>query len=86
MKRLKKIGLGVLMSVIVLFAFILIVRKFNDYSYKNTSTPSTGQYYRDVTNIDLYPTAIKGVDVNYIDEGRLQGFRLTPQQKSTRVW
>ncbi|AMB93713.1 acyl-CoA thioester hydrolase/BAAT C-terminal domain-containing protein [Aerococcus sanguinicola] len=81
MKRLKKIGLGVLMSVIVLFAFILIVRKFNDYSYKNTSTPSTGQYYRDVTNIDLYPTAIKGVDVNYIDEGRLQGFRLTPQQK-----
>ena len=40
------------------------------------------EYYKDVTNISLYPTDIDGVDVTYVDEGRMQGFRFVPKEKS----
>lgn len=42
------------------------------------------EYYKDVANISLYPTDIEGVDVTYVDEGRMQGFRFVPKEKLHR--
>ena len=82
MKKIKKIFFGIVSVVIVLVILVFGLRIYNDHQYKDTNTLNFPEYYKDVTNISLYPTDIDGVDVTYVDEGGMQGFRFVPKEKS----
>ena len=72
----------IFLGVIILLALVFILRIYNDHKYKDTNALKSPEYYNDVTNISLYPTDIDGVDVTYVDEGMMQGFRFVPKEKS----
>ena len=78
---MKKIFFRIFSIVIILLALIFILRIYNDHKYKDTNNLKLPEYYKDVTDISLYPTDIDGVDVTYVDEGRMQGFRFVPKEK-----
>ena len=78
---MKKIFFGVFSIVIILLALVFILRIYNDHKYKDSNNLKLPEYYKDVTDISLYPTDIDGVDVTYVDEGRMQGFRFVPKEK-----
>ena len=82
MKKIKKIFFGIVSVVIILVVLVFSLRIYNDYKYKDTNALNFPEYYKDVTNISLYPTDIDGVDVTYVDEGGMQGFRFVPKEKS----
>lgn len=79
---MKKIFFSIFSFVIILLALVFILRIYNDHKYKDNNALKFPEYYKDVTNIRLYPTDIDGVDVTYVDEGRMQGFRFVPKEKS----
>ena len=79
---MKKIFFRIFSIVIILLALVFILRIYNDHKYKDTNALNFPEYYKDVTNISLYPKDIDGVDVTYVDEGRMQGFRFVPKEKS----
>ncbi len=79
---MKKIFFGIFSVVIILVVLVFSLRIYNDHKYKDTNTLKSPEYYNDVTNISLYPADIDGVDVTYVDEGRMQGFRFIPKEKS----
>ncbi|WP_311564521.1 acyl-CoA thioester hydrolase/BAAT C-terminal domain-containing protein [Peptoniphilus duerdenii] len=78
---MKKIFFRIFSIVIILVVLVFILRIYNDHKYKDNNAFKFPEYYKDVTNISLYPTDIDGVDVTYVDEGRMQGFRFTPKEK-----
>lgn len=82
MKKIKKIFFSIFSIVIILVILVFSLRIYNDYKYKDINVLNFPKYYKDVTNISLYPTDIDGVDVTYVDEGRMQGFRFVPKKKS----
>ena len=79
---MKKIFFRIFLIVIILAALVFILRTYNDHKYKDINAFKFPEYYKDVTDISLYPTDIEGVDVTYVDEGRMQGFRFVPKGKS----
>ncbi|KGF29700.1 acyl-CoA thioesterase [Peptoniphilus lacrimalis DNF00528] len=79
---MKKVFFRIFLVVIVIIALVFILRIYNDKKYKDINTLNFPEYYKDVTNISLYPTDIDGVDVTYVDEGKMQGFRFVPKEKS----
>ena len=79
---MKKVFFRIFLVVIVIIALVFILRIYNDKKYKDINSLNFPEYYKDVTNISLYPTDIDGVDVTYVDEGRMQGFRFVPKEKS----
>ena len=82
MKKMKKIFFGIFSVIIILVVLVFSLRIYNDHKYKDINALNFPEYYKDVTNISLYPTDINGVDVTYVDEGRMQGFRFVPKEKS----
>lgn len=82
MNKIKKIFFSIFSIVIILVILVFSLRIYNDYKYKDINVLNFPKYYKDVTNISLYPTDIDGVDVTYVDEGRMQGFRFVPKKKS----
>ena len=82
MKKMKKVIFSILSIVVVLVILVFSLRIYNDYKCKDTNALKSPEYYKDVTNISLYPTDIDGVDVTYVDEGKMQGFRFVPKEKS----
>ena len=78
---MKKIFFRIFAVVIIILALVFIIRIYNDHKYKDTNALKLPEYYKDVTDISLYPTYIDGVDVTYVDEGRMQGFRFVPKEK-----
>lgn len=82
MNKTKKIFFSILSIVVILVVLVFSLRIYNDHRYKDTNALKSPEYYNDVTNISLYPTDIDGVDVTYVDEGRMQGFRFIPKEKS----
>ena len=81
MKKMKKIFFGIFSVIIILVVLVFSLRIYNDHKYKDTNNLKLPEYYKDVTDISLYPTDIDGVDVTYVDEGRMQGFRFVPKEK-----
>lgn len=81
MKGLKKIIIRTFVIVAVAAIAIFAMRSYNDYRYKDSSDSSSPAYYQDVTDISLYPKEIEGVELIYLDERSLQGFRMTPIKK-----
>ena len=79
---MKKKFFRIFSIVIILVVLVFILRIYNDHKYKDNNALKFPEYFKDVTNISLYPTDIDGVDVTYVDEGRMQGFRLVPKEKS----
>ena len=79
---MKKIFFRIFLVVIILVVLVFSLRIYNDHKYKDINALNFPEYYKDVTNISLYPTDIDGVDVTYVDEGRMQGFRFVPKEKS----
>ena len=79
---MKKIFFRIFLVVIILVVLVFSLRIYNDHKYKDINALNFPEYYKDVTNISLYPTDIDGVDVTYVDEGRMQGFRFIPKEKS----
>lgn len=78
---MKKIFFRIFSIVIILLALVFILRIYNDLKYKNSNNLKLPEYYKDVNDISLYPVATDGVDVTYVDEGRMQGFRFVPKEK-----
>ena len=78
---MKKIFFSIFSFIVILLALVFILRIYNDHKYKDIGVLNLPKYYMDVTNIRLYPTDIDGVDVTYVDEGRMQGFRFVPKKK-----
>ena len=81
MGKVLKILKRILIIAVSLFVIVLLLRTFNDYQYKKYDDPQIPEYYSDVNNISLYPTDIEGIDVQYVDEGSLQGFHFVPKEK-----
>ena len=79
---MKKIFFRIFSIAIILVVLVFILRIYNDHKYKDNNALKFPEYYKDVTDISLYPTDIDGVDVTYVDEGRMQGFRFVPKEKS----
>ena len=79
---MKKIFFRIFLIVIILVVLVFIIRIYNDHKNKDINVLNFPEYYKDVTNISLYPTDIDGVDVTYVDEGGMQGFRFVPKEKS----
>ena len=78
---MKKIFFRIFSIVIFLLALVFILRIYNDHKYKNCNNLKLPEYYKDVNDISLYPIATDGVDVTYVDEGRMKGFRFVPKEK-----
>lgn len=78
---MKKIFFIIFSIVIILLALVFILRIFNDHKYKDSNNLKLPEYYKDVNDISLYPIATDGVDVTYVDESRMQGFRFVPKEK-----
>lgn len=78
---MKKIFFRIFSIVIILLALVFILRIYNDHKYKNSNNLKLPKYYKDVNDISLYPIDTDGVDVTYVDEGRMQGFRFVPKEK-----
>lgn len=78
---MKKIFFRIFSIVIILLALVFILRIYNDHKYKDSNNLKLPEYYKDVNDISLYPIATDGVDVTYVDEGRMQGFRFVPKEK-----
>lgn len=78
---MKKIFFRIFSIVIILLSLVFILRIYNDHKYKNSNNLKLPEYYKDVNDISLYPIATDGVDVTYVDEGRMQGFRFVPKEK-----
>ncbi|MDO5026423.1 MAG: acyl-CoA thioester hydrolase/BAAT C-terminal domain-containing protein [Tissierellia bacterium] len=81
MQKTKKILIRSVIISLVIFLIIFAVRLYNDKKYKDLETTSSPKYYEDVTNLDLYPSEIEGVDITYVDYKSMQGFRLLPKNK-----
>ena len=81
MKKTTKILKKILLIASTIFAVVFPSRIYNDSKYNDSEYSTTAEYYNDLTNINLYPTDIEGVDVKYVDENRFQGFHLTPNKK-----
>lgn len=81
MKKTTKILKRTLLIAATIFAVVFASRIYNDSKYNDSDNSTTAEYYNDLTNINLYPTDIEGVDVKYVDENRFQGFHLTPNKK-----
>ena len=79
---MKKIFFRIFLVVIILVVLVFIIRIYNDHKNKDINVLNFPEYYKDVTNISLYPTDIDGVYVTYVDEGGMQGFRFVPKEKS----
>ena len=79
---MKKIFFRIFSIVIILVVLVFIIRIYNDHKNKDINVLNFPEYYKDVTNISLYPTDIDGVYVTYVDEGGMQGFRFVPKEKS----
>ena len=71
---MKKLFFRIFLIIFILVVLVFILRIYNDHKYKDNNALKFPEYYKDVTNISLYPTDIDGVDVTYVDEGRMQGF------------
>lgn len=80
MKKLKLMVLLVIIFFIVVVGIVFLLRFYNDNKYGNEDL-STYEYYQNVTDLNLYPKTIEGVDLKYIDEGALQGFHMIPHDK-----
>lgn len=78
---MKKIFFRIFSIVIILLSLVFILRIYNDHKYKDSNKLKLPDYYKDVNDISLYPIATDGVDVTYVDEGRMQGFRFVPKEK-----
>ena len=78
---MKKIFFRIFSIVIILLSLVFILRIYNDHKYKNSNNLKLPEYYKDVNDISLYPIATDGVDVTYVDEGRMKGFRFVPKEK-----
>lgn len=78
---MKKIFFRIFSIVIILLALFFILRIYSDQKYKDSNNLKLPEYYKDVNDISLYPIATDGVDVTYVDEGRMQGFRFVPKEK-----
>ena len=80
MKKTKKIIWIILFIILTTVALVFTLRLYNDYKYGNEGV-SKYEYYKNVTDIQLYPKQIDGIDVKYIDEGAFQGFHMNPKNK-----
>ena len=78
---MQKIFFRIFSIVIILLALVFILRIYNDHKYKDSNNLKLPKYYKDVNDISLYPIDTDGVDVTYVDEGRMQGFRFVPKEK-----
>ena len=76
-----KITFLMIVAIIVII-IALVFRRYNDNKYGNKGL-TTYEYYKNVTDINLYPKNIEGVDIKYVDEGSFQGFHLTPHNKNS---
>lgn len=79
---MKKLFFRIFLIIFILVVLVFILRIYNDHKYKDNNALKFPEYYKDVTNISLYPTDVDGIDVTYVDEGRMQGFRFVPKEKS----
>ena len=79
--RIKVILLYILIITIAMTMLVFTLRFYNDYKYGKDSLTSA-EYYNDVTNLNLYPKKINGVEVRVIDEDTFQGFHLIPEKKT----
>ena len=55
MKKMKKVIFSILSIVVVLVILVFSLRIYNDYKCKDTNALKSPEYYKDVTNISLYP-------------------------------
>ena len=74
------IFLMILVIIAIIIALVCILRLYNDNKYGNTGL-TTYEYYKNVTDINLYPKNVEGVYIKYVDEGAFQGFHMTPYNK-----
>lgn len=84
MKKVAKFILKGLLLVfclaLILYALIFTVRKYNQSKYQTYG--QIGEAYEDPTNPAAYDTDIEGVEVTRIVGDYLNGFRLTPDNKT----
>ena len=78
--KIKKVLLILPVCLILLAGTVWGLRKYNDFKYGSEGLSTSG-YMEDVTNKDLYPTRLDGVDIEYVDSNTLQGFHLLPEKK-----
>ncbi|MDO5018596.1 MAG: acyl-CoA thioester hydrolase/BAAT C-terminal domain-containing protein [Lagierella massiliensis] len=81
MKLFFKIVLRIIIISAIITFMIFLIRIYNDKKYKKTMEMTTPEYYNDVTNLSLYPSSVEGVDLTYVNEGRVQGFRFSPKKR-----
>ena len=62
MKKLKKIFLVTLIIIVMTVGLVFALRLYNEHKYGKDDL-SLPDYYANVTDINLYPKTIKGVDV-----------------------
>ena len=55
---MKKLFFRIFSILIILLALVFISRIYNDHKYKDNNAFKFPEYYKDVTNISLYPTDI----------------------------
>ena len=80
MKKLKKALSLILIMIVTTVGLVFALRVYNKHKYGNDNL-SLPDYYKNVTDISLYPKDIEGIDVKYVDEGAFQGFHLVPEKK-----
>lgn len=80
MKKVKKVLLVILILIIAIVALIFILRFYNDGKYGNESLTKY-EYYKNVTDLSLYPKKAEGIKIKYVDEGAFQGFHMMPDLK-----
>lgn len=70
----------ILVIIVIIIVLVFILRFYNDYKYDKKGF-TTYEYYKNVTDINLYPKNVEGIDIKYVDEGAFQGFHMIPHNK-----
>lgn len=81
MKKTKIIFLIILFIIFALVVLIFTLRLYNDHKYGKEGI-SKYEYYKNVTDVKLYPKQIDGIELKYVDEGAFQGFHMKPKNKT----
>lgn len=80
MERVGKVILYIVVLILAIGLLIFGARTYNDFKFEIKDS-NIAEFYKDVTNIDLYPKSVDGVDIKYVDSKAMQGFHFITNNK-----
>lgn len=80
MKKFLKILLRILIVGVLFIAAVFVIRWINSYRYRDYMLPDEESIFDNPADFSLYDLDVEGIEVDTIEEGRLNGFHFKPEE------